>query len=104
MKDEIQKFSTLKKQAATAKIPHRETVEYILNHLVNVTRHEEWNKMSKRRIAEQWAPILCHNPSNQTADPKYVRLLETLLQIYDTKAVIHVDLEKDLKHNIKAST
>lgn len=104
VKDEIQKFSTLKKQAATAKIPHRETVEYILNHLVNVTRHEEWNKMSKRRIAEQWAPILCHNPSNQTADPKYVQLLETLLQIYDTKAVINVDLEKDLKHNIKAST
>lgn len=102
VKDEIKKFRSLKRQAATAKIPHRETVEYILNHLVNVSRHEEWNKMSKRRIAEEWAPILSHNPSDQTPDPKYVQLLETLLQIYDTKAVINVDLEKDLKHNIKA--
>lgn len=103
VKDEIQKFSTLKKQAATASIPHRDTVEYILNHLVNVTRHEEWNKMSKRRIAEEWAPILCHHPSNPTVDPKYVQLLEALLQIYDTRAVINVDLEKDLKHNIEVN-
>lgn len=102
MKDEIQKFSTLKRRAAAATIPHRETMEYILNHLVNVTRHEDLNKMSKRRMAEEWAPVLCQSVINKMAtEAKCVQLLEALLQIYDSRAVINVDLEKDLKHNIE---
>lgn len=86
-----------------ARIPHRETLDYLLKHLVNVSRHEESNKMSKHNIATEWAPFLCHSfiENHEISAGSCIHVLETLLYIYDNKTIINIDSEKDFKHHME---
>ncbi|KAB0799280.1 hypothetical protein PPYR_07160 [Photinus pyralis] len=92
---EITKLRNTKRELTMAEIPQRETLDYVLRHLVNVSRHEESNKMSKHNLAVEWGPILARPfvENHEVSVGCSIQVLETLLQIYDSKTAINLDSE-----------
>lgn len=92
---EITKLRNTKRELTMAEIPHRETLDYLLKHLVNVSRHEESNKMSKHNIAVEWGPIISRHfvENHEVSVGCSIQVFETLLQIYDNKTAINLETE-----------
>ncbi|KAF5272807.1 hypothetical protein FQA39_LY07834 [Lamprigera yunnana] len=99
---EFTKLRNIKKELTAAEIPYRDTFEYLLRHLINVSWHEESNKMSKHNLAMEWAPIICRSfiENYEVSSGCSVQVLETLLQIYDNKTVIN--MESDCNQNTES--
>ncbi|KAF2900843.1 hypothetical protein ILUMI_05382 [Ignelater luminosus] len=100
---ETTKLRNTKRELNNAHIPHRETLDYLLKHLVNVSWHEELNKMSKHNVATEWAPFLCRSfiENHEISAGSCIHVLETLLYIYDNKTIINIDSEKHFKHHME---
>lgn len=96
------KLRNAKRELTSSTVPHRETLEYLFRHLVKITWHEESNKMSKHNVATEWGPVVFRAlvENGEAAPESCVRVAETLLQIYDTRTVVNMETERDLKHNL----
>ncbi|KAK4877935.1 hypothetical protein RN001_010441 [Aquatica leii] len=102
---EITKLRNTKRELIASEIPHRETLDYLLKHLVEVSRHEESNKMSKHNLAVEWAPIICRSflDNYEFSFGCCVQVFETLLQIYDSNTVINMELDQGIDNRLGRS-
>ncbi|KAF5271136.1 hypothetical protein FQR65_LT17716 [Abscondita terminalis] len=96
---EITKLRNARRELVASDVPHRETLDYLLRHLVNVSRHEESNKMSKHNIAVEWGPVICRGfiENYEFSSGCCVQVFETLLQIYDNRTPINIESDQGVE-------